>query len=289
LFSQGALDEAMQDIFLPSYRSSKQSSLYRFTWRNNDDLDFVITNFHPAFYHLPACDHFKSINWIYTDPKVLLKVLTCNSLVPPTLFIAQIRDRPQSSLHEFARLYFQKYLSSDNYADPMDKNCFNSWRELAKWMFVGVSHRDLCRVGHNPWEYVTPLFAGLLGCDPTLSRSPLKPLHARRRLLMAMNAWLQDLHVAGVDLQTHGENEWNLYRKDDWLRAWHWNNLVSSHGNLESGEESPQLLSFTYGSRPEDWGFQWEFAIGEYAGHFWAMLDAQLVRPTRMPGGWEDD
>ena len=287
LSSQDALEAVVQDVFLPEYRFSKQSSLYRFIWKNTELLDFIVTHFHPTFYQSSANYRFRSISWMYVDPKVLLKVLTHNDVVSPTLFLAQIHGSFQSSLHEFAKLFFQKCLESlDTSGILTNDHNFDHWREFVRWMFVGISSEDICRVRYEPWEHVTPLFAGLLDCDPTLPESPPELLYAHRRLSAVTKIWLEDILQAGVDLKTYGEREWSLYRQDYWLHTWRWNNLTLDHNNFTSNEEGPLLASFTYGPRPEDWTFQWDFAVEEFAGDFWKMLKGQKASSARLPGEW---
>ncbi|KAL2037036.1 hypothetical protein N7G274_010163 [Stereocaulon virgatum] len=291
LSSQAALDEVVQDLFLPKYRASKKSSLYRFIWRNSELLDFIVTQFHPAFYRLPASHRFKSISWVYVDPKLLLKVLTHNEVVSATLFLAQIHGSVHSSLHEFARLYFQKCLNSlDTNGSVTNNHGFEEWRELLRWMFVGVSSEDICRKRHEPWEYVTPLLAALLGCDPTLPETPTELQYTCRRLSAAIKAWLEDLLQAGVDLEAYGAQEWSLYRQDGWLQAWRWNNLTFDYEDSALNAEGPLLVTLTYGPRPEDWTFQWDFTTEEFATDSWETLDSsQSENSTSMPGGWVYD
>ena len=259
LSAQGALDEVMQDLFLPKYRTSKQSSLYRFVWRNSELLEFIITEFHPAFYRSSIQRCFKSITWIYVNPKVLVNVLTLKNIISPKEVLAQICESGLSSLHAFAGLYFQKYLSSlDTSSTVTTSDDFGHWRELARWMFKGIASEDICLVHHEPWEHVTPLFAGLLSCEPTLETRPSK-LESCRRLSAALNVWLEDLHHAGVDLKTYGEQEWSFYRQDDLLQSWRWNNLTLNPDESTLNEEGPVLASFTHGPQPSDWTLRWDF------------------------------
>lgn len=140
LSSRGELDEAIQDVFSPKYRTSKKSSLYRFIWTNEEFLNFAITNIHSNFPDRPKDNRYKSINWIYVDPEVLLKALMNDNTISSIRFIAQIRENPQSSLHELSRLYFQKCLSSfDKSGNYTDNYGFRHWRELLRWIVVGIS------------------------------------------------------------------------------------------------------------------------------------------------------
>ena len=290
LSSQAALDEVLQDLFLPTYKATKKSSLYRFLWRNSELLDFIIAEFHPDFYRSPASDPFKSISWIYVDPRTLLRILIPKNVFSPSVFLAQINGSAQSSLHEFARLYFQKCLDCLGINGIVTKDhIFDDWRELLRWMFVGISSEDICRIRNEPWEHVTPLFAGLLGCDPTLPKISPGLRYTCRRLSAATTAWLEDLLQAGVDLEAYGEREWGLYRQDDWLQTWHWSNLTCDHEDSASNAEGPLLVTFTYGPRPEDWTLQWDLATEEFAADFWETLDVYSANSHIMPGGWVED
>ena len=290
LSSLGALDEVIQDVFSPTYRKSRQTSLYRLVWKNDELLDFVITQFHPTFYQLPAEYRFKSINWIYTDPKVLLHILTTNDVVTPTLFLAQLHENCQSSLHEFSRLYFKNCLDSLGSDGTLTKGTkFNHWRELVRWMFVGSSIGDICRIGHEIWEYVSPLFAGLLACNPVLVEKPLQPRLVRRRLLATIRLWLEDLSQAGVDLKGYGEQESTLHGEDDWLQRWRWNNLTDVHDDCAIDVDGPLLTSFIYGPVPGDWALQWDTAVEDFVGQFWQVFEVQPTGLPRMPGQWVED
>ena len=291
LSSQGSLDEVVQDVFLPEYRERRKSSLYRFIWRNSELLDFIVTEFHPNFYRMPAKDRFRSISWIYADPRVVLDILLHSSSVSASTFLAQLHGNVQSSLHEFAKIYFQRCLDRLYINGVVVKNDtdLNHWRELLRWMCRGITLEEICRQRHGIWECETPLLSAMLHCKPALPGMSSEPQCASHRLTEAIHAWLEDLFLAGVDLNNYGKREWDLYEQDVWLQTWCWNNLVNDCGDSALGAIGPSLTTFSYGPRPNDWVFKWESGPCEIAVDSQEAVTLQSDESMCMPGAWVRD
>ncbi len=108
---------------------------------------------------------------------------------------------------------------------------------------------------------------------------------ALRRVSNAAATWLEDLAVSGLNLQHYGRYELQLYKSNSLVRRWRWSKLELQGGGT-GPPSGPQLASFTYGPRPEDWDLLWELGAEDYLRDFWSMVDA---RQLYIPGEWTGD
>lgn len=282
LLSKDALDNALDGLFLPRYWDTKNSNLHRHIWSIPELLNLIADELIPKFYQ-SAESWFNGIIWEYVNPNVLLRILQHEHFISPAAFRSQLHGSVQSSLHSFAKAYFQNAASVIDTTGPEipGKSSFESWRVLAHWIFSGIQAPELSRTGEKPWEYATPLIFGLLNCSWSSPRSPSRP---RRHLSMALRMWLEDLLVSGTDLVDYGRCELSLFRSDGWLRNWRWSHLEL--GGECCDKTGPQLESFSFGPQADDWVFRWDPAVEQFAGDFWEMMDDT---PPPVPGGWVDD
>ncbi|KAI1453100.1 hypothetical protein F4805DRAFT_388003 [Annulohypoxylon moriforme] len=90
--------------------------------------------------------------------------------------------------------------------------------------------------------------------------------------------WLKALKIAGVDLNTYGHREHEIFIDDDhYFRAPYmgrYRDPIMLH-----------LVGFKFGSEPEDWEFYWAEPTDEFAGDFWNLIENP---PPSIPGSWVD-
>ena len=195
---------------------------------------------------------FNYIKWENVNPEVLLQILVEERVAPAT-FRSKIEEGNSSYMHSFADEYFRR------------KNQRQHWRALASWIFNGARLDEIsfsCRGVQYPGGYsLSPLLDSLArynwGFSSRMSRF-----------------WLEDLAVAGVDLEKYGERESALFVElRQATQASAWGSKAAPYG-------------FTYGPSPEDWYFFLWSGIEGYAGEFW-----QLVEPVQLeiPGAWFDE
>lgn len=283
LLSKDALDNALDGLFLPRYWHTKNSNLHRHIWSIPELLDLIADKLLPKFYHSQE-SWFSGIIWEYVNAKVLLRFVQHEDFISPAVFRSQLLGSFESSLHNLSKTYFENAASmlgnADLEAPESTSNSFESWRVLARWIFSGIQIPELSKTGKRPWEYATPLVFGLLSCSWGSLRSPSRP---RRQISMALRMWLEDLLVSGTDLEDYGRCELSLFRSHGWLRTWRWSCLEIGGELPHTIATGPQLESFSFGPRPNDWVFIWDPAVEQFAGNFWEMIDDS---PLPVPGGW---
>ncbi|KAH6999568.1 hypothetical protein EDB80DRAFT_724903 [Ilyonectria destructans] len=116
------------------------------------------------------------------------------------------------------------------------------------------------------------------------------------QLNTALRNWLEDLSIAGVDLIEYGRIEMailsslNTSEKSfitlcgfvvqisgNWFRTKRWDYYQIGHFKLES---------FTYGPKPTDWSYVWDYPTENFSGEFWEMIDNMSLK---VPGSWVED
>ncbi|KAH8674930.1 hypothetical protein BGZ61DRAFT_520818 [Ilyonectria robusta] len=100
-----------------------------------------------------------------------------------------------------------------------------------------------------------------------------------------MSSYILYLMEAGVDLEAYGELE------DEFLAVGAMEtDLEFPDGSLYPASMGPYIVWAEYGPRPEDWIFEYDPCVEEYAGEFWWVLaNEERLMPGPMPGGWEDE
>ncbi|OQD67769.1 hypothetical protein PENPOL_c003G07857 [Penicillium polonicum] len=279
------LSDAAATFFLPRDSYYDKSTLHRFIWSVPGLFNLVTAESHLV----PLETRFTTIIWRYVNPKVLLDILVRENVVDAEIVRRQLHGAAASSLHEFAKVYFQHVPGGPNSADPVGQRMgtvFEDWRKLAQWLFGGMRGRDLVRQGNQPWEATTPLFSGLMDCGWAVPRSRREVRRAERRLETALMFWLEDLQSTGVDLARYGRREQKTFEEGYALRRACWKILAC-------GEEGPRLASIEFGPLPRDWKLGWSHLEGN-----WCYLEEDVVGvffewagcpPPVMPGSWLDE
>ena len=105
-----------------------------------------------------------------------------------------------------------------------------------------------------------------------ISESPSEDgIHAR---VDTLDTWLGDLKDCGVDLSEYGRQEEEIYRENSASREFDGWALFLRHGIWK-------LVSFTYGSSPNDWRVQLEWRPKE--------RDEHRQQVQEIPGSWIED
>lgn len=116
------------------------------------------------------------------------------------------------------------------------------------------------------------------------------------QLNTALRNWLEDLSIAGVDLTEYGRTEKAIitslstseksfitlcgslvHYPSLWFRTKHWDYYQIGQIKLES---------FTYGPKPTDWSYVWDYPTENFSGEFWEMIDNMSLK---VPGSWVED
>lgn len=289
LLNEGGLDEAIYSVFDPGYKERRETSLHRLIWAVPGLLPVIIGDLQADFVQMPPKSKFASLVWEYVDPELLLPVLRHGRVTCAADFRAFLHDSVESSLHSFAKVYFSRspHVSRDNSKSDNEIDSemkFKFWRSLARWIFSGISKEEMSKQGGAPWESLTPLFAGLIECGWAVPKSARERRFTLLRMTRTTHMWLEDVRLSGLDLVEYGRHELKLYTFDNWNHIWRWS--VLAFGDEASYPSGPQLVSFTYGPRPEQWNFEWDLAVEEYVGDFWEMMENP---PLHVPGEWTDD
>ena len=280
LLNEGGLDEAISSVFNPGFQKQRKTSLHRLIWAVSGVLPLVIGDLQAHFVQMPPNSSFASLVWEYVDPELLLPVLRHGRATSAVDFRAFLRGSVERSLHSFAKVYFSRspHASRDNsmsHEGIDSRRKFKYWRLLARWIFSGISEEEMSKQGGGPWKSLTPLFTGLIECGWTVPTSARERSFTMLRMTETTYMWLEDGRLSGLDLREYGRRKLQLYTFDNWNHTWRWSLLAL--GNEASYPSGPQLVSFTYGPRPEQWRFEWDLAVEEYVGDFWKMMEKSAV------------
>ena len=218
---------------------------------------------------------FQYIIWQVIDIRGLRHAIEDEG-ISPAAFRAQLdsNGNNQGWIHKFALVYFIE----QGWSEPA---MLNEWRLLARWMFTGIPLQEISstmissttisstQIPPEPWynSFETPLICGLT-CGAFIQRPNLNEAQA----------WLEDLLIAGVDLEAYGELERAAY-EEACSNSGYWPHVWVKNPCL-------YLVSFTYGPRPQDWNFVWDAFVEDFAGEFWQLVEPP---PVRIPGAWVDE
>jgi hypothetical protein len=273
------LSDAACALFLPRADYYRKSTLHRFLWSIPSLWDLV-----KAESPLVTLDaRFTSIIWEYVDAKVLLDIFV-REVSDAEIVRCQLHGSTVSSLHEFAKVYFQ-HVSGGGSDAQHQRITSSEWRRLARWLFKGLRARDLSRQGNEFWEATTPLFAGLMNARWKVPVEKREVRQNQRQLESALVFWLEDLQAAGVNLGSYGWWERKMFDESWALQNASWTNLAYDG-------KGPRLASIHTGTFPQDWKILWDW----YEELPWLSEDVVSVffqwvesPPPVMPGSWQGD
>ncbi|KAJ6789150.1 hypothetical protein PWT90_11073 [Aphanocladium album] len=292
--SKNAYDEYTDEWLLPAHSFWKGEAapaqditpgLARaFLESSPDALKLFLPHLRPGHYLLPAIDRLHLVMRFPTNAGCLRYLLWEDGKVKKE-DIQALEDI------EFPLLKFIAAEYGDGKHSRKVASDVQTWRQLARDI-IEVTPFLHSRIGEKAIQNTTaawfiypgtPLNAVIrsndsclcldCGYEMTLSRW-------RRETERALKRWLEDLQKSGVDLDEYGKEEDRIFMETDWIRS-----LRYCFTNGVYNDGGCRLASFTYGSEPGDWKFEWELERDELTGEFWEMIE----NPTlNMVGAWVD-
>ncbi|KAK1984466.1 hypothetical protein LZ30DRAFT_586093 [Colletotrichum cereale] len=240
-----------------------------------------------SYYRLPLYARFKQLDWAFIDPKVLLDDIHKGGNLEPADFRPVLNFSDKTSLGNFTWAYFRHLVWTGvcrAYPNGTSEEAYQKsrpWRDLARWVFGGLSVKDLSQMEKSePLQLPdVRIFGGLVEwqyCFLLVSTRYVKPRAAQKAFLI----WLEDVQASGIDLVEYGRQELEIYLTHGSLQGRRW------FGNNHHATPGWKLASFTYGPEPRDWKFTWDLDAWEYAGDFWEQVENP---PLNIPGAWVDD
>lgn len=280
LADNGGFEDEVQSLFLAEGGNApRRLYLSRTIWKVPGLLSIVRETSLPNFDQIAPISGFKIFDWKSTEPGVLLDILTSRDLVSPAQFRAQ-----QPSVGIFTSLgcqYFSRAIqmtmagAGPEWSDNM--------RVLTRWLLTGASGKETVQMMTGGRTTYNSCMWGMCGW---IWHTGTYNMHITERCVRtAVRIWLEDLIEAGVDLDAYGELE------DEFLGTGAFEmDLVFLNGSFYPASMGPYIVWAEYGPRPEDWIFEYDPCVEEYAGEFWWVLEIEeRLMPGSMPGGWEDD
>lgn len=246
-----------------------------------EEFLFLQQAFFPSFYELPEWDriHFaiREMNLhddpLYNAPKVVRTILNGIPLTMTTLEL-EFPEYHCGIIETFTLPLCIALRIGASQATLQQLGTLKSkWQELYESWF-GL-FREFVENGVDIHQTVggwTPFLAFWAGYfRPWFSIGTTVECNA------AIRSWLRDLQDVGVDLRDFGEAEERIFKDLGGVRRLD-SFVADSIGSV-------QLIGFSHGISPEDWGVWISEPTDEFVGDFWAMIERRM----EMPGGWMDE
>ncbi|KAH7129108.1 hypothetical protein EDB81DRAFT_697193 [Dactylonectria macrodidyma] len=243
------------------------STLKVLVWWFPEVLSFVSDKF-PQFHRRVPTSWFCAIVWELVDPHLVLEIAKKSALV-------EKRTSPFPHLDEFLRVYLDRYVSGPG-------SEVEGYRALARWLFEGASPIEVA------WDS-SRLFGGSILCSALeIFRNRTFGIGVRKnKLLLAISAWLEDLALAGIDLEEYIRSEMATCRFETGVEI-----DPQNRGPTRFTPSGPSLVLLNHGPSPQDWQFEWDPCLEVLVGEFWRCVEASQRRNEAqrpMPGAWQDD
>ncbi|OHF02475.1 hypothetical protein CORC01_02170 [Colletotrichum orchidophilum] len=269
-----ALDDNLEDFFVPGETSDNLSAISSFIWRVPLVHQYATKSLAKTYHQLPLEARYAHLDWSQVDPQILLNDIQNVKGLQPADFCAILDSSWETSLENFAKRY--SYVSSTR----LDVSEQFPWRKLARWILRGVSLERLSMKTFENWEgnHLTALFSALF----LIKRSPRM---CERDTSEFLSMWLEDVQSSGKDLAKYGSQEKEIFMGDKLLQDRRLD-VLFDYSFPKISWTGMRLVSFTYGPQPEDWKLVWGLEAEEYAGDFWYLVENP---PLRIPGGWVED
>ncbi|KAH6990288.1 hypothetical protein EDB80DRAFT_168178 [Ilyonectria destructans] len=280
LAENGGFEDEVETLFLAEGEDvPRWLYLSKAIWKVPGLLAIVQESCLPNFDQIAPISGFRIFDWRRPNSRILMVTLAGQELVSPAQFRAQ---QPSVTVHNsFGCHYFSRaiYLTMAGVGLEWSDNM----RVLTRWLLTGASAEEVIYlVGGvrtrylGVWEMCGSIWRG----------TTYNSMHITGRCVQtAVRMWLEDLMEAGVDLEAYGELEDEFLVEGAVER-----DLKFPDGSLYPASMGPYIVCAEYGPRPEDWIFEYDHCVEEYAGEFWWVLaNEERLMPGPMPGGWEDD
>ena len=111
LHSKDLLDDAVEELFIPSLKSRRESSLHRLIWAVPGLFQAVVGHLQPDFSSLPPASQFASLSWEYADPQVLLDIIRQDRSMSPERFRSSLHNAVESLSIASRRLISRRLIS----------------------------------------------------------------------------------------------------------------------------------------------------------------------------------
>ncbi|KAJ5316921.1 hypothetical protein N7508_001429 [Penicillium antarcticum] len=235
------------------------------------DEEAAISHVCPSFYRLPKririrvalrIGAFYIHNW--SIPELFRVILGTDVLEPNDFKFCQELDSTLIHCAARGRGVSERGFREGTSADR--SNC-DAWGDLChKFFCVRIDIYDLV-------DGKTPFLSFL---DGYLS-SWYGPIELGPACQIAVQVWLKQLEVVGVDLNRYGKAEEYMWKGGITQREFDVWNIP------EQGFELQGMIGFTYGSSPGNWYIWLSEESDSFVGEFWDMIE----RPVEvMPGAW---
>ncbi|KAH6970839.1 hypothetical protein BKA56DRAFT_735659 [Ilyonectria sp. MPI-CAGE-AT-0026] len=280
LAENGGFEDEVQTLFFGEGENAPWwLYLPKTIWKVRGLLSIVRETSLPNFDQIAPISGFKIFDWEYIDPGLLLDILTSQDLVSPAQFRAQ--QPSVRMLRSLGCQYFSRAIHM-TMAGAGPEWCDNM-RALTRWLLTGASGGETVQMVAGGMSTYNSCMWGMCGW---IWHGQIYNMHITGRCVRtAVRMWLEDLMEAGVDLEAYGELE------DDFLAVDAMEiDLEFPDGSLYPASMGPYIVWAEYGPHPDDWIFEYDPCVEEYAGEFWWVLaNEERLMPGPMPGGWEDD
>lgn len=272
------------------------------------DVGTILPYLWPGYYDLPVEERLNFARMAFNS-KAFRYFLWPGGRVRPD-DIHTLEQRGTTLLFAIAMQYSTNTCTTCNSSSAWDED----WRRLARDVIPLTPWLDAIRQPLTDGASFTPsaeLFAVIAGfeMDCTYARKFYRdmrglftdyecqidckcaalgfPLSERRRIEekeLALQRWLEDLHICGIDLNVYG-----MIAKEMFFDHFEHGGIPQERLRIYTRGSRDFLLTLadvSYGPMPQDWKFVWTFDYGEMVAEFWDLIEDP---PVNMIGAWVDD
>ncbi|KXH29771.1 hypothetical protein CSIM01_05537 [Colletotrichum simmondsii] len=260
-----ALDDCLENYFTPEETTGNLAAISSFIWKDHEAHQYMTRSLATTYYQLPLKARYAHLNWYHVDPQILLHDIQHDGGIKPADFSVILDTSGQSSLERFVSCY-----TTIKVYDELP-----GWKELARWIFQGVSSQRLSMqtpfdaAEEEPCHY-TPFFSGLF-------ENIWGHWECRRQTSCYLRRLLEDVQISGHDLEEYGRREMEYFKCEARVRSKRLSTWIKGSGH----QSGMRLVTFTYGPQPGDWNLVLSLEAEEYAGEFWDLIENP---PLRVPG-----
>lgn len=221
---------------------------------------------------------WKDIRWISASASTILALIERRAFADLTYPCSNSVLITPGDILGFALRYFDASRRAIlNGASVLDKHLQDdwsptAWRSLCQLAFRCVSTVDLSTAPTGSFQ--TPLVKVVVANW----NSQLLPKQWRQTTHKILRSWLQDLQMAGIHLQTYGNNEQSMLQPRTELP---WETTWAPCRPLST----PKLARIVSGPEPKDWVLDWDYFEPRYSRDFWELVEWEL---PPLPGSWVD-
>lgn len=218
---------------------------------------------------------WEDVEWEAASASTILTLIERRAFADLTYPLSNSTIMTRRNISNFALRYFQprrwgymrhpeKHVQARGPSVP--------WRSLCQLVFRCVSIDDLSSAPTS--SNLTPLVRAI-----TYNWDECVAARTWRQIARGMlRSWLQDLQIAGVNLQTYGDSEQSMLLPRVELP---WKMTLPSYHPCYT----PRVARIVSGPEPKDWILEWDYFEPRYARDFWELVEWEL---PPLPGSWVD-